>query len=571
MNTCRTLIIAGFALSVGCAAGPDPKEKARFDELAQRYIEGSFAYRPSNATYSGLHEFDDSLENWSPEAIQGEEARIRRAQSDLAKIRPASLDPSTRIDYSLLQSGMAADLFDLTEMHPWQDDPGQYNYGYMLETMIARDFAPIENRLRSLTNRLKQVGRQLANARANLKNPPAIFTQFAADDFDGTISYLRNDVTRAFSGVKDKTLLADFEKAKAEAIAETEQHVKWMRGTLQPASQGSYILGEDRYRKKLRYSDMIDLPIDTLLAVGERELARLDARYRAAAHRIDPNKSTKEIVEMMRRDHPAADSLLDYARGLLEGIRAYSISSRFVDIPSEVRCKVRPTPEFAASRSFASFDGPGPFETKATDGYYNITLPNPKWPKTRIEEHLQGYSRWSLPSVSIHEVYPGHYTHFLYARNAATPVRKAFGSGAFGEGWGLYTEEGMLDKGYGGGDPRIEFGVMRWALVRACRVQVGIRMHTRGMTMEQGVQYFMDHAGLEQANAVGEAGRASFDPTYCIYTLGALEIRKLRDDLAREQGARFDLAKFHATILSQGALPVALLRRMLLKSEGSIL
>ena len=571
MNTCRTLIIAGFALSVGCAAGPDPKEKARFDELAQRYIEGSFAYRPSNATYSGLHEFDDSLENWTPEAIQGEEARIRRAQSDLAKIRPASLDPSTRIDYSLLQSGMAADLFDLTEMHPWQDDPGQYNYGYMLETMIARDFAPIENRLRSLTNRLKQVGRQLANARANLKNPPAIFTQFAADDFDGTISYLRNDVTRAFSGVKDKTLLADFEKAKAEAIAETEQHVKWMRGTLQPASQGSYILGEDRYRKKLRYSDMIDLPIDTLLAVGERELARLDARYRAAAHRIDPNKSTKEIVEMMRRDHPAADSLLDYARGLLEGIRAYSISSRFVDIPSEVRCKVRPTPEFAASRSFASFDGPGPFETKATDGYYNITLPNPKWPKTRIEEHLQGYSRWSLPSVSIHEVYPGHYTHFLYARNAATPVRKAFGSGAFGEGWGLYTEEGMLDKGYGGGDPRIEFGVMRWALVRACRVQVGIRMHTRGMTMEQGVQYFMDHAGLEQANAVGEAGRASFDPTYCIYTLGALEIRKLRDDLAREQGAGFDLAKFHATILSQGALPVALLRRMLLKSEGSIL
>ena len=571
MNLSRTMLIAALAFSVGCAAGPDPKAKVRLDELAQRYIEGSFAYRPSNATYSGFHQFDDSLENWTPEAIQVEEARIRKAKSDLAAINPDRLDPATRIDYSLFQSGIEADLFDLTEMRPWQTDPGQYNYGYMLETMIARDFAPIEDRLRSLTTRLKLVGRQLANARANLKNPPGMFTQFAAGDFDGTISYLRNDVTKAFSGVKDTALRAEFEKAKAEAIAETERHVKWMRETLQPESNGSYILGEDRYRKKLRYSDMIDLPIDTLLAVGERELARLEARYRAAAQRIDPNKPLAAIVDMMRHDHPAADSVLDYARGLLEGARAFSISSRFVDIPSEVRCQVRPTPEFAASRSFASFDGPGPFETKATEGFYNITLPNPKWTKTHIEEHLQGYSRWTLPSVSIHEVYPGHYTHFLYARSSPTPVRKAFGSGAFAEGWGLYTEEGMIDKGYGDGDPRVEFGVMRWALVRACRLQVGIRMHTRGMSMEDGIRYFMQHAGLEQANAAGEAGRASFDPTYCIYTLGALEIRKLRDDVAREQGDKFDLPHFHAKILSQGALPVALLRRMLLKTEGSIL
>jgi uncharacterized protein (DUF885 family) len=274
---------------------------------------------------------------------------------------------------------------------------------------------------------------------------------------------------------------------------------------------------------------------------------------------------------MMRRDHPSADSLLDYARGLLEGARAFSISSGFVDIPSEVRCQVRPTPEFAASRSFASFDGPGPLETKATEAFYNITLPNPRWPKARIEQHLQGFNRWTLPSVSIHEVYPGHYTHFLYAKRAPTLVRKAMGSGAFAEGWGLYTEEGMLDRGYGNGDPKIEFGVMRWALVRACRLQVGIRLHTRGMTMEEGVQFFMDNAGLERANAEQEAGRASFDPTYSIYTLGALQIRKLRDDLARQQGSAFDLARFHATILSQGMLPVPLLRRMLLKTEGAAL
>jgi uncharacterized protein (DUF885 family) len=150
-------------------------------------------------------------------------------------------------------------------------------------------------------------------------------------------------------------------------------------------------------------------------------------------------------------------------------------------------------------------------------------------------------------------------------------VRKSIGSGAFAEGWGLYTEEGLLDEGFRKDDPRVEVGVMRWALVRACRLQVGIRVHTRGMSIEDGTKFFMEHAGLERPNAEREAGRAAFDPTYSVYTLGALEIRKLRDDYKREQGSQFNLGAFHETILSQGALPVALLRKMLLKHEGTIL
>ena len=570
MWTYRSLpVVLAFAL--GCAIGPDKKEISRFEALTHKYIEGSFAFSPSSATASGYHNFDDSLENWSPEAIHAEEARIRGTLKDLETIDPKKLDLTNRIDYELFHRSVQANLFDLVEMHPWETDPGRYNYGFMLEPMIARSFAPPESRLRSLTSRLRQVGRQLANARANLKNPPRVFTEFAIGDFEGTISYLQNDVTKAFSSVKDPELQRDFEKAKAEAVAETQRHMKWMHDTLLPTSNGSYILGEDRYRKKLRYEEMIDLPLDTLLAIGEREMARLDARYQAAAKRIDPAKPVSEIVAMMRQDHPAADSLLDYARGLLEGARSFCIESKFIAIPSEVRCQVRPTPEFAASRSFASFDGPGALETKATEAYYNITLPGKTWPKDRVEQFLQGYSRWTLPSVSIHEVYPGHFVHYLYMKNAPTFVRKVMGSGAFAEGWGLYTEEALLNHGYGNGDPKIEFGVMRWALTRSCRLQVGIRVHTKGMTMEEGTQYFMDHAGLERVNAEREAGRAAFDPTYSVYTLGALQIRKLRDDVAREQGKAFDLARFHATILSQGALPVALLRRMLLRSEGSIL
>ena len=300
-------------------------------------------------------------------------------------------------------------------------------------------------------------------------------------------------------------------------------------------------------------------------------MARLEARYRSAARKIDPDAPFDSLVERMRRDHPVPDSLIAYAQGLLEEIRTFSIRSGFCEVPSEVRCLVRPTPEFAAERSFASLEAPGPFETRAEEAFFNVTLPDRSWPPERVEEHMRGYSRWSVPSVCIHEAYPGHYVNFLYGKRAPTFVRRSLGCGSFAEGWALYTEEGMLDQGFRGGDPRIEFGVMRWALVRACRFQVGLRVHTRGMTTDQAIQYFVDHAGMERANAEREAYRAAFDPTYIIYTAGALQIRKLREDVARKEGAAFDLAKFHARILSEGALPVALLRRMLLQDSGPTL
>ncbi|MGH7682663.1 MAG: DUF885 family protein, partial [Candidatus Eiseniibacteriota bacterium] len=364
-------LVAALSLLLGCSQANDTKDQARFQALVQRYVDGSFKFSPSSATYQGYHAYDDSLENWTQEALYAEEARFRTTLKELEGISPTKLDAAGRIDYALFQRSVERDLFNMTEMRGWERDPGQYNYGFMLEPMIARNFAPPEDRLRSLTNRLRLVKRMLANAKANLKNPPASYTEFAAGDFEGTIAYLKNDVTHAFTSVKDPALQADFAQAKAEAIDETESFVRWLRDTLLLQSRGSYILGEERYRKKLHYDEMVDVPLDTLLAVGERELHRLEARYHAAAERIAPGQPIGVVVAMMRRDHPKADSVLDYARGLLEGARSFAMSSHFIDIPSEVRCQVRPTPDYAASRSFASFDGPGPFETKATDAFYN--------------------------------------------------------------------------------------------------------------------------------------------------------------------------------------------------------
>lgn len=548
----------------------NPAEK-QFSAVVSRYLRGFFAFEPSFASTWGLHEYDSQLEDRSRGAIDKEIARTKSAIAEAKKIEAASLSDSARIDYDLFLRQIEGHLFDLTEIRRWENDPSVYNYAGAIFALVARNYAPQEERLRRVIDRLKQVPRLLDAGKQNVKNPPAMFAELAGEDFEGSIEFLETEVPAAFPDVKDAALLKEFQDARSVAETATRAYVKWIRTDLVPRAKGSYVLGAGRFQKKLHFDEMVDLPLDSLLNVGTRELERLEARYAAAGKKIDPDATVEDLVGRMRLDHPSASELIPYASGLLEDIRSFCISSKFVDIPSEVRCTVRPTPSFAASRSFASLDAPGPFEKNASEVYYNITVPGAGWDSTRVEQHLQGFSRWTLPSVSIHEAYPGHYVNFLYSKQAPSMVRQVMGCGSFGEGWGLYVEEGLIDQGYKKDEPRVEFGMLRWALVRACRFQVAIRLHTQGMKMEDAIAFFQKHAHMERANAEREAYRGAFDPTYLVYTLGALQIRKLRDDVARAEGPAFDLARFHARILTQGALPVTLLRRMMLRDAGSTL
>jgi len=570
----RTLAAAALVLLLSAPASSAPaplSEAARLDALIHRYMDAYYATNPSLATFMGVHTYDRELENTTRARVDKQVLQIRAAIRDLDAIPRDKLDAEGRVDYDLFRSTIQGHLYALTVTRSWENDPGSYGLGWSLENLIARDFAPPTERLRSVIARLRLLPRQLANGRANLKNPPRLLAQFAADDLEGTLAYLDNDVPRAFPTVTDPTIWRDYAAAKGVAQDAMRKQAAWIKAVLVPKSTGSYVLGEEKYRRRLEYEEMIDLPIDSILAVGGRELDRLTARYQDCANRIAPGAPIDSVVVMMRRDHPTREGLLDEVRALLGELREFCVSSGFIKLPAEVPLTVRPTPDYAASRSFASFDGAGAFETKARDSYYNVTLPGATWDAARVEEHLQAYSRWTLPSVSIHEVWPGHYVHSLYHPQAPTFARKTMYSGAFGEGWGLYVEEALFDHGYAKGDAKKEFGMLRWALTRSCRLQVGIRVHTRGMTMEQATKFFMEHAGMEKANAEREAFRAAFDPLYIVYTVGALQIRKLRDDVRVKEGTSFDLAAFHARILSQGSLPVKLLRRLLLNDDGPTL
>ena len=292
-----------------------------------------------------------------------------------------------------------------------------------------------------------------------------------------------------------------------------------------------------------------------------------------AARRIDPNKKPEEVLQELERDHPTADNLLSSAQKQLDGLRQFLIDHKIVTVPGGAQAKVVETPSFMRATTFASMDTPGPYETKATEAYYNITLPDPSWSKEKQEEYLEGYNYPLLSNVSVHEVWPGHYTQFLWVKNnpELSKVRKLTGAGTNSEGWAHYSEEMALDEGLYNNDPRYRLAQLVDALLRDCRYIVGIKMHTQGMTMDQAKEFFVKEG--HQVAVVGEmeTKRGTGDPTYLMYTLGKLEILKLREDYKRKMGSAFSLQDFHDRFIKAGNPPVKIVRRELIGRDGPLL
>jgi uncharacterized protein (DUF885 family) len=258
------------------------------------------------------------------------------------------------------------------------------------------------------------------------------------------------------------------------------------------------------------------------------------------------------------------------------------IDRRIITIPSPVRARVAETPQFMRATSFASMDTPGPFETKATEAYYYVTPVEADWPPQQKEEWLTAFNYYTTDIVSIHEAYPGHYVQFLCLNaSPATRLEKIFSSYAFIEGWAHYTEQMMVDEGFGASPSptptraeqitaaKYRLAQTDEALLRICRLCVSIRMHCQGMSVEDATRFFQDNCYYEQKTARQEAIRGAYDPEYLYYTLGKLEILKLREDYRKQEGAKFTLQEFHNEMLRHGAPPIRLLREVMLKERGA--
>jgi uncharacterized protein (DUF885 family) len=317
---------------------------------------------------------------------------------------------------------------------------------------------------------------------------------------------------------------------------------------------------------------MVDLPLPRLLEIGEENLNRDYSAFVETARRIDPGKSASEVMQALSAEYPKEEELISFAAATTERIRQFVVDKGIIPIPSDVRPSILPTPPYARAGSFASMDTPGPFETTAREAFYYVTPVEPNWTPRHKEEHLRLFTRPVMDMITIHEAYPGHYVQFLYSNQFPGKTRKLTGCGTNAEGWAHYTEQMMLEEGFGAGDPKIRLAQLSEALVRDVRYVAGIKLHTQGMSVEDARNLFMQRAFLTEANALEEARRGTYNPTYLYYTLGKLQIYKLREDYARSRGNAFSLGAFHEEFVRQGAIPIPLVRRILLPGHsGSVL
>lgn len=569
MKRCRILLIFAWAGTIAAQNGD-----AQFVRLADRFFdEVLFRYDPAQATAQGFHQYDGQLPSRSRAEIEGQVAALKKWEAEVHNFDERGLSAFMAADRQLLLSEIQSLRFNLETLRFWEKDPDVYSSGATnaIFVIMSRKFAPPSERLKSLLARERLIPRSLLSARQNLTNPPRVYTEIALQQLPGMVGFFQKDVPEAFRGVTDAALKAEFRKANQTTIDALRSYQAWLMSDLLPRSHGEFRIGAENYRKKLLYDEMVDTPLDRLLEIGYQDLKRNQAEFRRVARQIDAKRTPEQILTELERDHPPAEKLLAAFQMALGGLRSFIETRHIVTIPSPVPPTVEETPPFMRALTTASMDTPGAYEKVAKEAFFNVTLPEAQWSASQVEEYLEDFNRGTIISTAVHEAYPGHYTQFLWLENLPTKVRKILGCSSNAEGWAHYSEQMMLEEGYGNGDLRLRLGQLQDALLRDARYIVGIQMHTGQMTVDQATDFFVKEGYQPRPIAEKETKRGTSDPTYLVYTLGKLEILKLRDDYKNKKGAQFSLAEFHDSFLKQGTAPLKLVRRALLANDTPVL
>jgi uncharacterized protein (DUF885 family) len=528
---------------------------------------------PTYATLDGVHTHDDLLEDLSRSAIEGESHALAGYLRRLDEITPEGLTPIERLEHRMLASHVRGRMFELEAVRTWEKNP-QFYADIVASSLAGQALfthAPAPERARRVLSKLRQTPRLVQAARDNVKEPPGIFVKVGIETFRGAQKFIDHDLPRAFSSLDDLHLLADLADAQTEASNAIASYIEYLETDVAPRARASFRLGRDRFEQKIRLDEGLGLSVDRLLAIATRELAATQEAFKSVAGRMNGGDPL-ETWSRTKAGHPAPGELVDVGRQQLEELRTFLERQSVVSMPAGEPITVAPTPDFYRW-SFASMWTPGPFESKPTRAYYYLTDVDPSWPADRQQEYLRDYNYPTLWSISIHEVYPGHFLHYQHLRRVESKVRKSimFAPASFVEGWAHYCEQMMLEAGFGRQDHGIKLGQLAESLIRLVRFIVAIRLHTEDMSVEQGVRMFRDEAYMEEASARREAERGTFDPTYLVYTVGKLMLLKLRQDCKTHQGKSFSLKTFHDTLLGHGTAPIWLHRSLMLGEEGELL
>ncbi len=552
------------------ASGNSNTCSPELEQLSERLIGEHWDFYPTSGSRIGKHEFDGRLPDLTPASISRRKAEIRRGLTELQALPTESLFAENLLSHRLLELFQQRELFTFEELQPLENNPMRQAGFLNVGNYVRRDYAPLEDRLRSASSALKQVPDFLGTLDAALRDDLSRhIVDMSVESYGGMAQFYRNDLLAFATQVNDREIADDFAASVASAAAALDEFVDKLKAR-SLAADNDFAIGNEMYSRMLETGEGLSLPLQRVQTVGQANLEENLAQIREVAASIAPDKSVEQIVDEISRTHPTASGLIPDTRGLLEDIRRALVDHDIISLPSEDRCQVVETPAYMRY-AFAAMDSAGALETQATESFYYVTPVEEHWSAEQAEEWLSKFDYNTLRVISIHEVYPGHFVHHLHNRygRALPLVNRVATSYAFTEGWAHYTEQMMLETDYGTGRPELLLTQLLEALVRNCRYMCSLAMHTGDMTVDEATRFFMDNAFMAEYPARREALRGTFDPGYLNYTLGKLMILKLRDDYRNERNGGYSLKGFHDELLSYGGPPLPLLREAMLSSGGS--
>jgi uncharacterized protein (DUF885 family) len=571
-----TYFLAGV-LSLSATSVFATPEDDRFQKLAKDYIEGLLQSNPEYATSLGDHRFDDKLTDYSDDAVAKELQRAKDFRQQLEQFSDLTkLTGPNKVDVRLLKDNIDNEIFGIEELKEREWNPLLYNESLAnsLYLLVARDFAPAEQRAASIKARLEKIPAVIAEAKANLKSPPQVYTETAIDQTQGAISLIKEGLKETLD--KAPRAKADLAPVQEKAIAALTDYKTWLQNDLLPRSTADFRIGADKFRKKLRFALASDMSMEDLMKAARADLEQTQkAIYETAlplykkqfpnadeATLADRKKVTAAVLDKLAEQRPKDDTIVSYSKTVLKEATDFVKSKNLVRVPT-TPVDIIVMPEFKRGQAIAYCDSPGPLEKNGKTFFAVAPTPN-DWNQQRKDSFFREYNNFMIRDLTVHEAMPGHYLQLAHANEfkAPTMVRAIFRSGTFIEGWAVYCEQMMAERGYGGPEVKMEQLKMRLRVI--CNATLDQSIHAGNMSEKEAMDLMEKEGFQQEGEAVAKWKRARLTSAQLsTYFVGVSEQLDLRDRAKAKAGGSFDLKKYHDSVLAFGSPPVKYVRELL--------
>ncbi|MDQ6611062.1 MAG: DUF885 domain-containing protein, partial [Gemmatimonadota bacterium] len=554
--------------------GRAPPSVPTFAAFVDGYLHDFARRHPSIAAGNGIHDFDGTLDDFSAAAIAREISELKAARTALRGFSAASLTPDERVDRRILDGVIDGWLLEQETLQNWKRNPMIYASALSdgIHNLMTMESAPAAERLRHVISKLNGVPVFITTARTNIANPPKLFAERGVVMMRGASAMIANDLPVAFAALKGTPLMDSLSRAVTTAKPVIDAYATYLEHDVVPNATGDFTIGAAAVARRYRGEELIDIPLDEMVKLGERELASQQAAFAVAAARISSDKKPLDVWLQVRRNHPKRGEVVAAAQRTVDSLTAFVRAKGIAMVPANERVIVQPAPVF--DLGFASMHASPPLEKTPVKSIYYITDARADMTDAEAEAWLERFSYAGLVNTSAHEAMPGHWLHSIYMRQTPGKVRRIWiGLNPFPQpssgqdGWAHYAEQLVVDQGYANGDPQYQLAQLSDALTRICRLLSGIKVHSHQWTLDQAQQCFEKDAYVAAPAAKREAERAAYDPTYGGYFLGKMGILTLRRDVEARDGRAFNLRSFHEHFMTDGIAPIWAHRQLLLPGD----